>query len=97
MFTRRQAMVLGGGALAMPWVNAAKAAWPVDRAIEVIVPFPPGGGVDSVARFATYQVTPRLPGVRFVISNRPGASGQLGMEAIFNLSLIHISEPTRPY
>ena len=84
MFTRRQAVILGGGALAMPWVNSAKAAWPQDRAIEVIVPFPPGGGVDAVARFATHQVTPRLPGVRFVISNRPGASGQLGMEAIFN-------------
>ena len=84
MFTRRQAVILGGGALSMPWVKSAKAAWPQDRAIEVIVPFPPGGGVDAVARFATHQVTPRLPGVRFVISNRPGASGQLGLEAIFN-------------
>ena len=84
MLRRRQLALLGGGVLAMPWVKSAKAAWPVDRAIEVIVPFPPGGGVDAVARFATHQVTPRLPGVRFVISNRPGASGQLGMEAIFN-------------
>ena len=84
MVTRRQASFLAGGLLAAPWVKQAQAAWPQDRAIEMIVPFPPGGGVDATARFATHQVTPRLPGVRFVISNRPGASGQLGMEAIFN-------------
>ncbi|MCE2923637.1 MAG: tripartite tricarboxylate transporter substrate binding protein, partial [Roseomonas sp.] len=64
MFTRRQASVLAGGLLAAPWVKPAWAAWPQDRAIEMIVPFPPGGGVDATARFATHQVTPRLPGVR---------------------------------
>ncbi len=70
--------------LSLPMIRPARAAWPADRPIEVIVPFPPGGGVDAVGRFATHQITPRLPGVRFVTSNRPGASGQLGMEAIFN-------------
>ena len=74
-----------GGALALPFLGrAALAAWPADRPIEMIVPFPPGGGVDAAARFATHQVGPRLPGARFVVANRPGASGQLGMEAIFN-------------
>ena len=74
-----------GGILATRFLaRAAQAAWPAERPIEMIVPFPPGGGVDAVARFATYQIGPRLPGARFVVSNRPGASGQLGMEAIFN-------------
>ncbi len=80
---RRRALV--AGALATPLLSrAARAAWPADRPIEVIVPFPPGGGVDAVARFATHQVAPRLPGVRFAVINRAGASGQLGMEAIYN-------------
>ncbi|HYF06085.1 MAG TPA: tripartite tricarboxylate transporter substrate binding protein [Acetobacteraceae bacterium] len=81
MIRRRLAL----GLLAAPLLaRHAHAAWPADRPIEVIVPFPPGGGVDAVARFATHQVGPRLPGARFVVSNRPGAGGQLGMEAIFN-------------
>ena len=83
MIARRH-LPLAGLGLSLPFIRQARAAWPADRPVEVIVPFPPGGGVDAVARFATHQVTPRLPGVRFVVSNRPGASGQLGMEAIFN-------------
>jgi tripartite-type tricarboxylate transporter receptor subunit TctC len=83
MIARRH-LPLAGLALSLPFVRRAQAAWPADRPIEVIVPFPPGGGVDAVARFATHQITPRLPGVRFVVVNRAGASGQLGMEAIFN-------------
>ncbi|MBR0670837.1 Bug family tripartite tricarboxylate transporter substrate binding protein [Neoroseomonas soli] len=83
MISRRH-LPLAGLGLSLPFIRPAQAAWPADRPIEVIVPFPPGGGVDAVGRFATHQITPRLPGVRFVVSNRPGASGQLGMEAIFN-------------
>ena len=83
MFARRH-LPLAGLGLSLPALRSARAAWPADRPIECIVPFPPGGGVDAVGRFATHQITPRLPGVRFVVSNRPGASGQLGMEAIFN-------------
>lgn len=83
MIARRH-LPLAGLGLTLPFIRPALAAWPADRPIEVIVPFPPGGGVDAVARFATHQVTHRIPGVRFVIVNRPGASGQLGMETIFN-------------
>ena len=83
MIARRH-LPLAGLGLALPAIRPAHAAWPADRPIEVIIPFPPGGGVDAVGRFATHQITPRLPGVRFVVVNRAGASGQLGMEAIFN-------------
>ncbi|WP_137127848.1 tripartite tricarboxylate transporter substrate binding protein [Roseomonas sp. HF4] len=83
MIARRH-LPLAGLGLSLPFIRPALAAWPADRPIEVIVPFPPGGGVDAVARFATHQVTSRIPSVRFVIVNRPGASGQLGMETIFN-------------
>jgi tripartite-type tricarboxylate transporter receptor subunit TctC len=62
----------------------AQGAWPADRPIEVFIPFPPGGGVDAMTRFALYHAGQRLPGARFAFVNRVGAGGQIGMEAIFN-------------
>jgi len=82
MTTRR--LLLGAVAAGLAAPRIAQAAWPADRAIEVIVPFPPGGGVDNMVRPIVHFVTPRLPGARFAIVNRPGAAGQLGFEALFN-------------
>ncbi len=81
--TRRAALgaIAATGALALP--RAAQAAWPADRPIEVIVPYPPGGGVDTMARMVLPVVQARLPGARFVVVNRAGAGGQLGWEAAF--------------
>ena len=66
-------------ALAAP--RPARAAWPADRPIEVIVPYPPGGGVDTMARVVLPVVQQHLAGARFVVVNRAGAGGQLGWEA----------------
>ena len=84
MTTRRAALgaIAATGALALPRI--ALAAWPADRPIEVIVPYPPGGGVDTMARMILPAVQNRLPGARFVVVNRAGAGGQLGWEAVFN-------------
>lgn len=82
MTTRRLLLRVAAATLAAPRI--AQAAWPADRAIEVIVPFPPGGGVDNMVRPIVHFVTPRLPGARFAIVNRAGAAGQLGFEALFN-------------
>lgn len=82
MTTRR--LLLGAAAATLAAPRIAQAAWPADRAIEVIVPFPPGGGVDNMVRPIVHFVTPRLPGARFAIVNRAGAAGQLGFEALFN-------------
>jgi tripartite-type tricarboxylate transporter receptor subunit TctC len=49
----------------------------------VIVPYPPGGGVDTMARMVLPAVQAKLPGARFVVVNRAGAGGQLGWEAAF--------------
>ena len=48
------------------------------RPIELIVPTPPGGGVDIVARMLAELVEPIL-GTRVVVVNKPGASGAIGM------------------
>lgn len=83
MPTRRAALgaIAAAGTVALPRI--ALAAWPGDRPIEVIVPYPPGGGVDTMARMALPAVQNRLPGARFVVVNRAGAGGQLGWEAAF--------------
>jgi tripartite-type tricarboxylate transporter receptor subunit TctC len=82
MTTRRLLLGAAAGLLAAP--RLARAAWPADRAIEVVVPFPPGGGVDNMVRPIVNFVQPRLQGARFAIVNRAGAAGQIGFEAIFN-------------
>lgn len=81
MITRRQIGAGALAALAAPSLASAQSAWPNERPIEVIVPYPPGGGVDSMARFITQHIQAHLPGARFVIINRAGAGGQLGWEA----------------
>ena len=68
------------GALALALFASAAAAqtYPV-KPVRVVVSFPPGAGVDIVAR----TVMPRLAdtlGQQFVIDNRAGASGNLGAE-----------------
>src|SRR6266850_6818961 len=49
------------------------------RPIRLIVPFPPGGGNDTVARAIAQQLGPDL-GQPVVIDNRPGAGGSVGAE-----------------
>ena len=63
-------------ALALP---AAAQSWPT-KPVKVIVPFAPGGGSDIVARAVTTKLQEQL-GQPFVIENRGGAGGLVGMEA----------------
>jgi tripartite-type tricarboxylate transporter receptor subunit TctC len=58
--------------------SAAAQTWPT-RPVRIIVPFPPGGGVDFVARLLAQKLTEQI-GSPFVVDNRPGASGILGTE-----------------
>jgi tripartite-type tricarboxylate transporter receptor subunit TctC len=63
-------------ALAAPAAPAQKADWPT-RPVRFIVPFPPGGTTDPLARLVGARLTPAL-GQQFIVDNRPGASGSLG-------------------
>ncbi|ARP85278.1 Bug family tripartite tricarboxylate transporter substrate binding protein [Bordetella genomosp. 9] len=57
---------------------AAAHAYP-DKPIRLIVPFPPGGGTDALARQVANEMAARN-GWTFVIENRPGAGGNLGVD-----------------
>jgi tripartite-type tricarboxylate transporter receptor subunit TctC len=52
-----------------------------DRLIRMIVPFPPGGPVDTIARIVT-QGLPQILGQTVIIENRAGASGTIGAKAV---------------
>src|SRR5438477_6131328 len=51
------------------------------RPIRFVVPFPPGGGVDIVARAVGEKLAPRL-GQPIVIENKPGAGTTIGTDAV---------------
>ncbi|WP_187830179.1 Bug family tripartite tricarboxylate transporter substrate binding protein [Siccirubricoccus phaeus] len=76
---RRRVLLLSALALAAPAVARAE-AWP-SRPIRLIVPFPPGGGVDLTARLLAEPLGQAL-GQTIVIENRGGAGGVIGVEAM---------------
>ena len=51
------------------------------KPIRVIVPFPAGGGTDIIARDTTHRLT-TTQGWTFVIENKPGSGGNLGVDAV---------------
>ncbi len=59
---------------------AATAAGFPERAIQIIVPYPPGGATDTLARTIGQKISESL-NQPVVVENRPGASGNIGMQA----------------
>ena len=58
----------------------AAAAYP-DKSVRIIVTFPPAGATDILARIVAQKLTEES-GQTFVVENRAGAGGNVGMEAI---------------
>jgi len=54
----------------------AQAAWP-DKPVTIVVPFPPGGSTDSLARVLTVPLQAAF-GRTFIVDNRAGATGTIG-------------------
>jgi len=68
-------------ALVFSLVAVANAQTYPAKAVRIIVPFPPGGGTDIVAREVAQKLSQGL-GQPFLIENRPGAGGTVGSEAV---------------
>ena len=96
------ALLIASSALAQPY--------PV-RPVKFVVPFPPGGGVDIVARAVGEKLAPRL-GQPVVIENKPGGGTTIGTDAvaksapdgyailvsgIASQAIVHHMNPHRPF
>jgi tripartite-type tricarboxylate transporter receptor subunit TctC len=78
---RRQFLHLAAGAAALPAVSRfARAQTYPSRPVRLLVGWPPGGAADVVGRLTGQLLSERL-GQQFVIENRPGAGGNLAVEA----------------
>jgi tripartite-type tricarboxylate transporter receptor subunit TctC len=75
----RRRAVLALPLLALPGLVHAQ-AWPA-RPIRIVVPFPPGGTTDVVARLVSQRLGTVL-GQSVVIENRAGAGGTVGSDAV---------------
>jgi tripartite-type tricarboxylate transporter receptor subunit TctC len=72
----RRTMLLGAAAAPFMAPRARAQSWP-NGPIRFIVPFPPGGSTDALARLVQTGMQQRL-GVNVIIENKPGASGAAG-------------------
>jgi tripartite-type tricarboxylate transporter receptor subunit TctC len=79
-FSRRALLALAGIPLLAGARRASAQTWP-DRPVRVVVGFPAGGSVDIFVRIVAQSLSEQL-GQPFVIENRPGASGNIGTEAV---------------
>src|SRR3984893_4851091 len=82
IFARRQFLRLAAGsAVACALARFAMALdYPI-RPVHLIVGFPPGGAADITARLMAQWLSERL-GQQFIVENRPGASTNIGTEAV---------------
>ena len=83
MITIRRRQLMAVTAAFMTCVGAgalAQSAYPT-QTIKIIVPFTPGTGMDTIARVVAPRLSERL-GQAVVVQNQPGASGNIGAEAV---------------
>jgi tripartite-type tricarboxylate transporter receptor subunit TctC len=72
---------LAAVALTLLIANSVSAQGYPATPVRVIVPFPPGGGVDSMGRLASQKLAEAL-GRQVIVENRGGANGMIGSEAV---------------
>jgi tripartite-type tricarboxylate transporter receptor subunit TctC len=84
---RRQFLnFIGAAAAAVLVTLSGQVAWPqATKTIKIVVPVPPGGGMDFLVRLLAEQIG-RTQGVTILIESRPGAGGRIATEAVSRLA-----------
>ena len=72
---------LTGAVLLTALATSAFAQGYPTKPAKVIVPYPPGGPTDIVARVVSQKLSEQM-GQQFIVENRPGAGGNIGAEAV---------------
>lgn len=80
---RRRFVALAAGSMASPLLPhsaAAQAQWPT-RFVRLVVPFPPGGGTDAIARVVAVKLS-QIWGHEMVIENKGGGATSIGTDLV---------------
>jgi len=80
MLTRRSLVLAASAAPFIAKAQTNTPAWPAGT-IRIVVPYPPGGSTDVIARMVQPGLQQRL-GTTVVVENKPGASGAVGTDLI---------------
>ena len=97
---RRKFLHLAVGIAALPSVShVARAQIYQTKPVRLIVPFAAGGPNDILSRLLGQWLSERL-GQPFITESRPGASGNIGTEAVVRAppdghTLLQVAQPTR--
>jgi tripartite-type tricarboxylate transporter receptor subunit TctC len=79
---RRLIKAMGYGLALSPWLAApARANWPSDKAIRMVIPFSAGGATDLLGRALASEMAKGL-NQTIVVENRAGAGGSVGAQAV---------------
>jgi tripartite-type tricarboxylate transporter receptor subunit TctC len=79
MPSRRNFLAAAAALIVVSTATAGLAQSYPSKPVRVVVPYPPGGSTDIVARVIGEQLSQSM-GQRFVVDNRPGAGGNIGMQ-----------------
>jgi tripartite-type tricarboxylate transporter receptor subunit TctC len=72
------ALSLACAAVALVWFGVARADNYPSRPVTIVVPFTPGGSTDILARYEAEVLQRQMHGT-FVVDNKPGAGGEIGI------------------
>jgi tripartite-type tricarboxylate transporter receptor subunit TctC len=100
---RRVFVASAAAGIAAPCVLRAQSTWPTGRQIKIVVPFPPAGATDVLARL-TAERFGEYWGARLVVENKPGAGGNIGTDQVAksapdgdNILIFSVGMATNPF
>src|SRR6188768_1071288 len=77
---RSSILLAAAAAVAAPSLRAQSKGWPT-KSLRIVVPYPPGGSSDIIARAISQPLSEALK-QPVIVENRPGANGNLGADMV---------------